>query len=365
MPPTIVIIHGGFYQSFDQLAVGLRRAGVRVVAVRDVNQPIVRLRGRLLFDDNVIVPAYTADALRPTLERLGDSIVDVISPEMELDAVIAAGEDVLRPDLLEHLRWRQRWAAKWEAGRVLREQGIRTPEELPLPVGDDADFSPCIVKARIGLGGIGVRVARTPEEANAAAAELSASGKVYAERLMPGTPLCYCAAWGPEGITHEAAYARADTDGDSLGPAPAVRTLGDERLLEVGRAAIAALGGRGVANIEMMDDGELAVIDVNVRPWHSIVALDQAGVDFTDGYLRSLGLAGTGDAASQRSRPDVLVPVFPQSALAPGRRGGPIAALARDGWSQRRTLGPSLIGTDVLWTLRHLQQTRSAGATAD
>lgn len=63
---------------------------------------------------------------------------------------------------------------------------------------------------------------------------------------------------------------------------------------------VAAIGGPGTMNMDLMrtPDG-LVVVDVNLRPWGSFVALRQTGVDFVGGWL---------DVLEGRERSYELVP---------------------------------------------------------
>jgi hypothetical protein len=94
--------------------------------------------------------------------------------------------------------------------------------------------------------------------------------------------------------------------------------LGDKALFELGQKAVAAIGGSGLVDLDVIrrckdrdcekdSDGEEVsdwVIDVNLRAWHSLGALLDAGVDFVQGYLGVIGVL-SGAPHGRRAEPGV------------------------------------------------------------
>lgn len=299
--PLVIFIDNGF-AGFEQMACALRRMGVRVAAVAygwTDKQTRVRLHltyGRVRF-------AETPDQLQRHLrEWTHDGVADVICSEGLICAVHDAAVGAEYPgEVVERLAWRRGWADKLAASRRFAAAGIPVPAVVPVSSPEDGAAVdglagmewPRVVKAGLGAGGDGVRVAFEPTEYGEAVRELAQlDGSLFVEQFIEGRNICYCVAYDPEHVYQEGVYVSQRLDDSSTAPSRALESIHHEAALRLGRAVLGVIGGRGLANIEMIEDhqGRLFVIDLNTRPWGSIELLRGSGTAFDEGYLAALGL---------------------------------------------------------------------------
>lgn len=349
--PAVIFIDNGF-ACFEQMACTLRRAGVRVAGIA-YGGTDRQTRARLHLTYGLVRFARTAKQLRAALAAFVDlDVVDVVCSEglieMVLDATVAMGY----PDrVIGRLAWRRSWADKRETSHRLASAGVPVPRSVSLPTWQDVHISsvladialPAVVKARFGAGGDGVRVVRSRAELEGAVQALRGPDRgLFIEEFIDGRNLCYCASFAAHRVYQEGVYASGRLDQSSTAPSRSVETVDHPSALELGRAVLRAMGGSGLANIEMIDDAisGLHVIDVNPRPWGCIELLRDSGVAFDDGYLAALGLTGPPSTALMPGgfSADVF-PVATLDRIAHGRRSA-LRHYASTVPTQIRTVGP-------------------------
>ena len=346
MPPLVIFVDAGRWNSFDQLSAVLRRHGCRTVRVTTESSRFARLLGRLVYDEQVRVPCVEdGPALRAALGRTG--VVDVQCVETALPAVAAAMEhgDLSGPALAS-VRARLRHLDKYALSMTLREHGIRVPQAIPgaVPVAVAAEKLtwPFMVKRRVGFGGLGVQPVDDHQEAVDAIARFGGSDRVYFEQMIGGENIGYASLRAGGAVASEAVYQKRRFPPESRGPATSVEFVDDEEMRALGRACLDAIDVDGLANLEALrgEDGLLYVNDVNLRVWASALSLKAAGLDFGGDYARFLR-----GGSPRRPGTVVEIPqridVFPDAAFAVLSDGSWRRAAALFG-SGLRTLGPSL-----------------------
>lgn len=293
-----VVFVGTGLVAFEQTSAVMRRRGVDTHWVGFPFGVARRLRSRLF---TTVHNAHDVNGLAEVLRRIGPGrILDLQATEFMLPEVVQAALSLpLRPELAEDLRHRLHWLDKEVAMQGLAAAGVPVPRRSqstdPQRVVDELGL-PVVVKGRIANGGVAVRICHSLDEVGPALAALAEHGGSYAEEFCAGQDgLCYAAAYRSSGeVLLEAAYrgvrsAGEDAEFGELGALDASVTLDDEDLFDVGRRVVAAMGGRGVVNIDAIRTADgLRVIDVNHRPWGSMVALRETGADFVAALLAVL-----------------------------------------------------------------------------
>ncbi|MBS1896386.1 MAG: hypothetical protein JSS88_03225 [Actinobacteria bacterium] len=346
MPPLVIFVDAGHWNSFDQLSAVLRRHGCRTVRVTTEGSRVARIIGRLVYDEQVRVPCIEdGPALRAVLGR--DGLADVQCVETALPAVAAAMEHsgASRP-VLASIQARMRHLDKYALSETLRESGIRVPQAIPgavsIAVAAGQLSWPFMVKRRVGFGGLGVQPVSGFQDAAEAVARFGGPDEVYFEQMIGGENIAYASMRAAGATTTEAVYQKLRFPPESRGPATSVELVEDEQMRAIGRASLEAIRLDGLANLEALrgDDGLLYVNDVNLRVWASALSLKAAGLDFGGDYARFLrGAPGrtvmSGDGFSQR------IDVFPAAAFAMLSSGSWRRAAVLFG-SGMKDLGPSL-----------------------
>ena len=119
-----------------------------------------------------------------------------------------------------------------------------------------------------------------------------------------------------------------------------------------------------MVNLDLVRDasGDPFVVDVNLRAWHSVVALSAVGHDFTTAYLASLGLASA-PVVDARLGPVHVFPDQNGSELAISRRRG-ARRFAHDLWGQRSVLPARYLAVQTLLFARRLLDARPRGGAS-
>ncbi len=328
--PMVVFVDNGF-AGFEQMACSLRRLGLRVAGVAyGHTDPQTRVRLHLTY--GVVRFARSGKDLRTALaEWSGQGLVDVVCSEglvqTVYEAAVAAG---VPHQVVALLAWRMMWADKVAASRRLSEAGLPVPRSLVLPPdggGMAAALAqiglPAVVKSSFGAGGEGVRLVRDYTEAEAAIVALAGTGgSLFLEEFITGRNICYCASYDSADVHQEGVYVSERMDPTSTAPSRSVTTIAHPAAIAMGRAVLQVLGGKGLANIEMIDDPNrgLKLIDINPRPWGCIELMRAAGVAFDEGYLAALGCLSPPPAAVLPG--DYSADVFPVATLDRIQQGG-------------------------------------------
>jgi predicted ATP-grasp superfamily ATP-dependent carboligase len=187
-----------------------------------------------------------------------------------------------------------------------------------------------VVKWRWGTGGTGVRIVGDAAAAAAAVRDLADEPcEVMFQEHLDGDLLGYGAVVRDGVPVQEVAAVEVKAVGDPFGPTAWARPTADAEVLGAGRAVVAAFGD-GLCGVEFLRgrDGGLRCIDVSTRVWGSFLGWTALGLDFTEGYLHTLGLAGA--PAVRAPHGSDWVAVFPTAVVErPAPTDGRSAARAR------------------------------------
>jgi biotin carboxylase len=309
--------------SFEQLAAGAGRRGVATAWVGYPYPWLRRVRAHAFVPR--VASASDVQGLTTQLRRLGSHrIVDIQASEYVLTDVVAAARAAGVTDaLLAELERRLRLSDKLVMSRRLAQRGVLVPPALdaiahPAQEAVERLGTPLVVKGRVGNGGSSVRIVGSAAEAAAAALEVGVQGGAFYEQYVEGETVSYSASYLADGrVLHDAVYVTERISARRTGPPDRIRTVAEPAVAAAGRRVVGALGGAGLVNVNLITDaaGRAWVHDVNLRPWGTLLALREAGVDFAADYLHVLGLAGRDPDAAE-----VVVgrtcDVFPSAALA-------------------------------------------------
>jgi hypothetical protein len=191
---------------------------------------------------------------------------------------------------------------------------------------------------------------------------------VYFERFCDGDTYQFAAAHDGPTVLQEA-VSRSVRRGGHHGPAQGIETVSDPEIRRVGAATVAAVGGRGLINLDvLLGPSGAQVVDVNLRAWDSLVSLRAAGVDFSQGYLQSLGLPVRVDGRTVAESGRII---YPYARTAPTAtpaltKVGAAWQYLRSTWRYALWLGPRYVA-HVGWLLavefRSRQKERKARTT--
>jgi hypothetical protein len=346
--PAVLFFDDFGYEQFDQLALCLRRRGLASIRLTSGKSRVKRgflgtftrwLRDRCIY--NRCLSLDSGKAVRLVDQgRIGDyRIMDVLMAET---AAAAVGLDdprlhaMARHSLAFAGEAPARLLDKFEVNALLARAGLPVPAQISADKMGAAAASrmlglPLAVKGRVGLGGDGVRIARTVFAVDQASRELSARDRrgVFFQAFVPGATVGYGCVRGPEGPLIEHGFRIGATQWD-CGPSAKVWVDDDPHLLAAGRRAVQALGCQGLAQIDLIQDenGRFWPIDANLRPWGNVTSLLCLDIDFAEAYASLLlgephSLPLRPAAAASRPEADV----FP-FALYEAARGGRVALLA-------------------------------------
>jgi ATP-grasp domain len=310
----VVFIDDGPWISFNQMAARMRRTDCHTLRITCDQSWASRWPGILLYDRFVVVTSWADPPRLDDLVR-GGEVVDIQCAEPLLAAAEALARDstVVTAAARERLRARLEFGDKLCAMDRLSAAGVRVPSHLagsttPIDPAVEALGLPIVVKPRRGAAGDGVVVARDAVVARQAVAGALAAEDALFEKFIAGKQLSFCAVFLDGAVRQDAVYERVRADNASLGLLGSLRTRDDKPIFDLGGKAVAAIGGSGLVDLDILldCDGNAWVIDVNLRAWHSLGALLEAGVDFTEGYLGVLGLT-SGPPRRQRATPGVEI----------------------------------------------------------
>ncbi|MBO0769028.1 MAG: hypothetical protein J2O48_10135, partial [Solirubrobacterales bacterium] len=170
--------------------------------------------------------------------------------------------------------------------------------------------------------------ARSEEQVAHAVADLDPTrASLFFQGFIAGEVRNYCAVVAPGGqVVHEAVVRQ---HGRRAGVRPEREIVDDPELLAYGRAICAELAVAGPVDLEAIHDGErYRLVDLNPRPWNSMISMHAAGFDFDGSYAYVIGVSSVPPS-------DVAVPggtrflVFPDVVDGEMGEGHPLAALGR------------------------------------
>ena len=304
--PAVLFCDPFGYEQLDQLAATLRRWGIAAIRVEPLASEASgarsrarRLRDRLFYDR--LIALKTPDDVAALQARgLGDlRILDAVVAESLVaergldDPVLAAlGDHSLA--FARHAP--RRLLDKFEVNVLLEAAGVCIPPQCsaaqvsPLQAVRALGL-PLVVKGKVGLGGDGVRIARSLTEVEQALQDVSGGdlGHAFFQAYVEGKAVGYICVRGPAGVVLEKGY-RVDAAQWALGPGANVAVDDDPAIVAVGRSVVEALGCQAFAQIDLIRDsaGRVWPIDANLRPPANTLAFLRLGLDFPEAYASLL-----------------------------------------------------------------------------
>ena len=282
------------WHSFHQVAALVRRNGYRAVRVTTAETGrLGRLADRLLYWRAYYLSGMSElGTLAALLEPFAVTQMYVTEPVMAHlpDRLF----DDLPPTVAADLRRRMSLSNKREAARIAAERGIRVPDQLPASlvaaaVAVEKLGLPLVVKTTMGAAGSGVRIAATVDDVECAASRLGPSADVFYERYIPGQIVSYAAMMSAGDVVQEMTYEAVKSSSNPTSAPLAFEVIDDRELVEIGRKVCQGLGILGPVNMQAIRDstGDYWVIDLNVRPYGTMLCYDQREFDTAAAYLYS------------------------------------------------------------------------------
>ena len=263
----IAVVDEGFIGSLHT-AVGLNRAGCSVLLLGAVGgRSSYRGEG---FSAVTCPPPTHADFLPAVRTLIGDFNADIVYPATEPTHLFLR-PDVPLPD-------------KREAVELACAAGLRVPSETCRP--------PAVVKGTTGRGGDAVVIAHSEAELRHAVARIeSASRSVQLQEFIRGTTYLFGGLFFEGEPLRLYAWRKVRQYPRLTGPATIIRSDYDEELIEAGMRFFRQLRWTGLASTDFIraSDGTLFFLEVNPRPWGSIAAARDAGVDLFTPMAQLLG----------------------------------------------------------------------------
>jgi carbamoylphosphate synthase large subunit len=169
---------------------------------------------------------------------------------------------------------------------------------------------PCVIKGTSGRGGCATHIASTAGEAEAAVRRLGAT-RCFAQEFVNG------ATYIVGGLFERGTALRIHVARKSMqyparvGPASRLATVDEPELLHAALETFSLLRMTGLASVDFIrrPSGEFAFLEINPRPWGSISAARDAGVDLFTPFARLL--LGGSPAADLSYDVGVCSSVFP------------------------------------------------------
>jgi hypothetical protein len=173
------------------------------------------------------------------------------------------------------------------AAHVAR-RGVATLEQVDAR-GHGAFGYPCVIKGVSGRGGCATHVAMSAAEADAAVERLGES-RCFAQEFVNG------ATYIVGGLFERGRALRIHVARKSMqypprvGPASRLETVDEPALLRAALDTFSALEVTGLASVDFIrrPRGGFAFLEINPRPWGSIAAARDAGVDVFTPFARLL-----------------------------------------------------------------------------
>lgn len=296
-PPRVVFLGTRYWEPFGELSSVLRQHGVATslhmappAGVREI------LAGRLvgtLFDEVVtsVRPGSPPWLRAPVLRSLpGDGTVDMLAQDDLGHALLTTAPRQLAPLRRTGGPWDPAIVYdKWRLTGLARRIGVEAPISWR---GRAVTGYPVMVKAPVGFGGLGVRIAHDRVGLATALAELDGPDRPFLQEVA-GEEMVNIGAVALHGeLTVAACYRPVAPDGDPLGPAAAIEVVHNPAALDAAAALARSLGFTGMFNADFILDGggNASFIDFNPRPFGSWTALQVLGSDLVGGYLQTIGI---------------------------------------------------------------------------
>ena len=284
---NILVIDEGFIGSL-LTALGLRRAGLEVVLFGAVGS---RRRHSGSGLTAVTGPRPDAADFLPTVRRLAeDHRCDVIYPATEpvMLALHRAGADTAPVFPPLDSRQATLLGSKAALSELVASLGVPTPRQVS--VGDALEVEaalarvglPAVVKATFGRGGDGTRIVADAGATRAALAVLRQAGRNCILQEYVSGPTFLVGGLFRDGVPLRLyAGEKVVQQPPRTGPAAVIRSTRAPGLIEAALPVFQALRWTGLASADFVRSpgGEFCFLEVNPRPWGSIAAAADAGVD--------------------------------------------------------------------------------------
>jgi glutathione synthase/RimK-type ligase-like ATP-grasp enzyme len=183
---------------------------------------------------------------------------------------------------------------------------------VPLTQSGVPNAYPAIVKANAGRGGDAVFLVADQAAAERAAARIRSAGREpVAQQLIDGPTYLVGGVFDRGKAVRLYAGQKLKQQPARTGPASVIRSVYEPALIEAACTVFGALQWHGLASCDFVRDpaGRFYFLEVNPRPWGSIAAAADAGVDLF-GPLKVL-MAGGSPVADLRFSADVTTEIFP------------------------------------------------------
>jgi hypothetical protein len=314
--PTVIFLDEMKWEAFFQLAAKIRKNGVRCVRVTSVPQKASRLVSRLIFADCVYLTTSKQEEILRSVLR-SENVVDLQFSENYTELVQRCSTE-LPPTLVEEIVKRVALMDKVASLELMQRAGVPTPARISLSSPEVDCFIqthglPVVLKNRFGYGGSGVTVF---SDRVALFDQIQSIGdavdEYFIEAYVEGVRMNYGAAVVNGSVAQESCYATTKS-ANPLGPSTQIETVRSDEVLLLGRRIVLASTCNGLMNINFMQDkdGTCWPVDFNLRTFGKVTSFQKAGLDFREGYLRSLGME-TPVTASQ-ARVGVTLDSYPEA----------------------------------------------------
>ena len=208
--------------------------------------------------------------------------------------------------------------------------GIPVPRMMP--VTSPADFEPIarelgwplVLRGTQGVAGQQVRIVQDQADLTTAydALQSESPQPLFAQAFVPGTRTVMGTLLQDGAMLRAFAHRSLETYPGATGPSIRGRSIVDPRLLDHASRLFRALNWNGLALAEFMHghDGEYYFMEINPRPWATILIAEACGAPMIGAFIRRL----KGESVDAQP-PYVIgreVPVFPGFLSARIRAGG-------------------------------------------
>ena len=289
-----------------------------------------RIASRLVFNRCVYLPGSNQETVLRSILRhenvrdnqFSENFASLVARcATDLPSLISS-QIILRTELMDKVR----------AGRFMQEVGVQIPECVELTSADVDSFIeryglPLVLKNRVGYGGHGVTVFHHRDDLTQKIQSMVGGGdQFYIERHVAGRPVNYGAAIINGVVVQDVCYRPLKTV-RPLGPAMQMITTADGEALALARRIVSNSQCSGLVNIQFLqdDEGTYLPIDFNLRTFGPATSFRKAGLNFREGYLRSLGLEAR--VTTSEAQVDVTIDSYPDPQRTLVRAGHPFKAL--------------------------------------
>lgn len=326
---SVLVVDEGFIGSLHT-AIGLRRAGARVVLLGAV-------RGRSSYRGDGFVAltgpcpgdAGFVEAVAAIRARYG---CDVVYPCTEPTMLPLDGSsDHIWPVLTRTQR--ELIASKSTMSGFAAAHGADIPPQTVIHGETDVDSAlrehglPLVLKTERGRGGDGTRIVRSADAARRAALRaLRDRGRVIAQKYVSGSTFLVGGLFRDGETLRLYAGEKLRQHPEGTGPAAQIRSVDEARLTESAEAVFRALRWTGIASMDFIRhaSGRFLFLELNPRPWGSIAAAAQAGVELFE-PLAAL-MRGAAPSSVRSLRHGVATRILPLYLLHPAYRRSPATA---------------------------------------